>query len=521
MSTEKYATYADAYREFRMNISENDFHDDYPSTREMTIAICSGLRYRFIYHHRELTVDQTVQLIETFAKRVVELDKYKKHRYDNSNYTTQGMITHTYVASNLSCGYVDWMLLCHMYGLLELSPEQKDGIQKGFANKNRYAVRNTIQLKRLQKEINKRIAVQNRLKEAGSLVNSIDEFNHIYKYLNIPSVDIKTGDTSYKIAIDSYYDGQVDERLGTDTIYEWILDDNLERFQEWYSNDGLNMYRSDYHGTDKTRKFIEDIAEHILRSSATNIIRFIIMNRVPEFLNRRAIERYALMDPWYNPVDDPECFRLLQAHFHDEHLTVALEYLEHYDHLAHSFYQSIAPVIYRCASPGIADAIYREIVEIASNLNTSCTTIEICFYEAMEAAKFGHNEPIESLDWDALRSLWCGEEDIIESDSFFIQYWFELLWPRDELLHSSNVATMIGMNPSTAVYLHDLLDEHGITRDSLRPYLQCQLDNSHSAFHRRMISDSDDLFSNDDRIISASYAYDQTVSDLTDDELYW
>ena len=48
MSVEKYATYIDAYREFRMNISENDFHDDYPETAEMTLAICSGLRYHYI-----------------------------------------------------------------------------------------------------------------------------------------------------------------------------------------------------------------------------------------------------------------------------------------------------------------------------------------------------------------------------------------------------------------------------------------------------------------------------------------
>ena len=60
-----------------MNISENDFHDDYPETAEMTLAICSGLRYHYIRNYRSLTADQSIQLIETFAKRSAKLEDYR------------------------------------------------------------------------------------------------------------------------------------------------------------------------------------------------------------------------------------------------------------------------------------------------------------------------------------------------------------------------------------------------------------------------------------------------------------
>ena len=58
-----------------------------------------------------------------------------------------------------------------------------------------------------------------------ALPKNMPIFNHIYKYSNVLSIDLQTGEQTYKYIVDSYYDGHVDEKLGTDTIYEWILND--------------------------------------------------------------------------------------------------------------------------------------------------------------------------------------------------------------------------------------------------------------------------------------------------------
>ena len=458
---ERYSSYTEAYREFRMNIAENDFHDDYPETAEMTLAITSGLRYHYIRNYRLLTADQTVQLIETFAKRCAKLEDYK----DTLNqylYGSESMIKHTHWLSNdTNLAFDEWILLCYAYGLITLTNDTQRYICMDFVNRNRWVKRNTIQLKLLDKDIKRRSELQQKLIDMGKLVNDIDKFNHIYKYVYVPTIDLQTGIQSYKYVIDSYYDGHVDERLGTDTIYEWILNDDINRFQQWYNDGGLREYDNAPHGKNKNLEYRKDIAAHILASNAAKIIRFIIMNNISEFIGSDD-GRWSLMDPWIQPVNDPECFRLLQVRFMKEHERIVRGSIDNDN--------DIMDYTYRYIKQEIAEAIYNEISEILTRIYGT-DNISHRLHVAIEMAKFGHIGPIESLDWETITKT-LSDKDNYENNEYVILKLARLMESRHALLSKHNDCLPFGMNPSTAVYLHDLFSENGLVKIALRePFL--------------------------------------------------
>ena len=464
MSAEKYGSYTEAYREFRMNMAENDFHDDYPETAEMTLAICTGLRYHYIREHRSMTADQSVQLIETFAKRCANLERYK-NKLNEYLYGPESIIKHTHWNEDSDPVFDEWLLLCYAYGLIDLTTYHQQNIFMNLATENRWDARNTIQLKLLNKDVKRRSELRQKLINMGKLVNDISEFNHIYKYL--PVINAQTGKRMpYKYIIDPYYDGHVDERLGTDTIYEWILNDDADRFQQWYNNGGLHEYDNAERGEKKSREYIEDIASHILASNAINIIRFVIMNNISEFLDRIK-GRYALMDPWIYPVNDAGCFRLLQEHYTKEHERIIdgfvnSEYDNDYGLLRH---------VYRHIRPEIAEAIYQEIMDISMRLYGT-DDMYLRLYVAVEMAKFGHISPIESLDWETV-TLTLSDRNMYTVKSGVVALKLShLLGYRQFLLNKHRDCLPFGMNPSTAVYLHDLFAENGLIRITLRePFL--------------------------------------------------
>ena len=501
MSTEKYSSYTEAFKGFRTNIAENDFHDDYPETAEMTLAITSGLRYHYMHNYRSLTTDQSIQLIEMFAKRCAKLKGYK-HVIDRYTYGSQRrMIIHKHWADDKGTGFYEWLLLCYLYGLIDLTYERKREIQWQFAYMNTWVKRNTIQLKMLDKDIKRRIEIQQKLSNSGKLVNRIDEFNHLFKFLHIPSIDIKWGDLAYKCIIDSYYDGQVDERLGMDTLYEWILNDDVDSFRQWYASGYLNTYSKKPRGNDKTFEFRANIASHILSSNAIKIIRFIIMNDIREFLNKRC----ALMDPWIQPVNDPECFRLLQEYFREEHKKDISIYLNN-----DTMHTSVLPEnVYRFIKPEIATAMFNEIVDIFTQL-TGESNICFCLFIALSIAKYGHIEPVESLDWDDISKRLCTVKEYTYNNSFNPREWLLLFLSRNMILSDGSDSMPFGMNPATAVYLHDTFAEHNFTRMQLDERLIDNLEDT--------ISGSRLDVRKDGHITLAEFEEEEWI--CTDDELY-
>ena len=456
MSMKKYSSYTEAFREFRLNVAENDFYDDYPETTDMTLAICSGLRYHYIREYRSMTSVQSIQLIETFAKRCTKLEQYK-YTLNSYLYSPESMITHTHWSDNSNPGFDEWLLLCYAYGLITLTYEQQRSIYRDLAYRNTWVKRNTIQLKVIDKDIKRRNELQQKLIDMGKLVNKIDEFNHIYKYTNIPSIDLKTGERSYKYTIDTYYDGRVDERLGTDTIYEWILNDDIDRFQQWYNDGGLQGYNNVPRSKDKSIEYRENIAAHIVASNAAKIIHYIIMNHLPEFLDE-IDGMWALMDPWRYPVNNPECFRLLQEYFTKEHAGIIAKFVD-------SGYDDYIMVgyVYRFIRPEIAEAIYHEIMEISSRIYGT-DDIYLHLYVAIEMAKFGHIGPIESLDWEAVTKTLSDENSYTLKNRYAVVKMAQLIRPRYALISEHSNRLPFGMNPSTAVYIHNLFSENGLDR---------------------------------------------------------
>ena len=503
MSAEKYSSYTDAFREFRMNISENDFHDDYPETPEMTLAIASGLRYHYIREYRSMSADQSIQLIETFAKRCAKLEQYT-HKLNECLYSPEYVITHEHWSDSSNPGFNEWLLLCYAYGLITLTYEQQRNICWGLAYRNAWVKRNTIQLKAIDKDIKRRIEIQQKLNDMGKLVNDISEFNRIYKHTNIPSIDLRTGIRSCKYIIDFCYDGHIDERLGTDTIYEWILNDDVDRFQQWYNDRGLHEYNNVPRGKDKNIKYRKNIAAHILASKAIKIIRYIIMNHIPEFLDE-IHGMWALMDPWRYPVNDPECFRILQERFRLIHEQTVRLYLE--NDMSNT---GVLPEhVYRFIKPEIAMAIFNEMIEIFTQLTGESN---ICFslFVAISFAKYGHIEPVESLDWNDISKRLSIVNGYTYKQSFYPQEWIPLFWSRDAILSDGPYNMPFGMNPATAVYLHDLFAEN----DAIKIQLDKQLIDS----IKDTVNDYHLYIPEDGYITMAGFEEEELM--CTDDELY-
>ena len=415
-----------------------------------------------------MTADQSVQLIETFAKRCAKLEDYKDILNEDL-YSPKSMITHEHWFDDSNPDFNEWLLLCYAYGLITLTYEQQRNICMNLAYGNTWVKRNTVQLKIIDKDIKRRNEFQQKLIDAGKLVNKIDEFNHIYKYTNIPLIDLKTGRRSYKYVIDTYYDGHVDERLGTDTIYEWILNDDVNRFQQWYNDGGLREYNNVSRGKDKNLKYRKNIMAHILASNSVKIIRFIIMNNIHEFLDD-IDGGLTLMDPWRQPVNDPECFRLLQEHFTKEHESIITEFID-----SESIDYLIASRVYRYIRPEIAEAIYNEIMEILMRLRGTVDT-HLCLFVAIEMAKFGHIGPIESLDWEIITKTLSDENTYTRKNKYVMAKVAHLTRPRYALITEHRDCLPFGMNPSTAVYIQNLFSENGLDKiDSIGTGLRKQL----------------------------------------------
>ena len=187
------------------------------------------------------------------------------------------------------------------------------------------------------------------------------------------------------------------------------------------------------------------------------IIRFIIMNNSHEFLDR-IDGRWALMDPWRYPVNDAECFRLLQERFTKEHEDFITGFVN-----SESLKRFMVSRVYRFIKPEIAEAIYHEIMEISMRLYGT-DDIYLRLYVAIEMAKFGHIGPIESLDWDAVTKTLSDENSYTLKNRYVTPKLAQLIRPRYTLISSHRNDLSFGMNPSTAVYIHNLFSENGLDR---------------------------------------------------------
>jgi hypothetical protein len=228
------------------------------------------------------------------------------------------------------------------------------------------------------------------------------------------------------------------------------------------------------------------------------------MNNIHEFLDK-IDGMWGLMDPWRHPVNHPECFRLLQEHFTKEHEGIIAEFIN-------SGYEnefSMVGYVYRFIRPEIAEAIYLEITEISKRLYGT-DDIYLSLYVAIEMAKFGHIGPIESLDWETITKMLSDKNNNTSRNGrVIVRLAARLMQSRYDLITEHNECLPFGMNPSTAVYIHDLFSENGLIRIALPEQLLAKY--------------NDDLFrvniNSENQIVMSEHEEEEWV--CTDDELYW
>lgn len=129
------------------SIEAHDYTDRYSKTTDMTIAICSRLKYFYIFHYRELSLDETDQLFDLLAiyyKRLPLYGNDTKNTMDTKH--NDDLKEYIYNQHDIACqrrtsfaslgfGYIDWRFQLDIRGLYPIRTRQYIALKREIAKK--------------------------------------------------------------------------------------------------------------------------------------------------------------------------------------------------------------------------------------------------------------------------------------------------------------------------------------------------------------------------------------------------
>ena len=156
--------YISEFERLYESIEAHDYTDRYSKTTDMTIAVCSRLKYFYIFHYRELSLDETDQLfalLATYYKRLplygnaiedstrsIKATGYPKdddrydHRYNDDPeeyiYNQHDIACQRRSSfSTIGFGYTDWRFQLDIRGLYPIRTKQYVALKREIAKKLR------------------------------------------------------------------------------------------------------------------------------------------------------------------------------------------------------------------------------------------------------------------------------------------------------------------------------------------------------------------------------------------------
>ena len=162
---EKYIT---EFEQLYESIEAHDYTDRYSKTTDMTIAICSRLKYFYIFHYRELSLDETDQLFNLLAVYYKRLPLYGNVTEDMTEESARNTKAtgypkdddrygycfkddpdeYIYNQHDIACqrrtsfslvgfGYIDWRFQMDIRGLYPIRTKQYVALKREIAKKLR------------------------------------------------------------------------------------------------------------------------------------------------------------------------------------------------------------------------------------------------------------------------------------------------------------------------------------------------------------------------------------------------
>ncbi len=131
------------------SIEAHDYTDRYSKTTDMTIAICSRLKYFYIFHYRELSIDETDQLFALLSIYYNRLPLYGNatknvmvSQQDDGDHPNEYIYNQHDIAcqrrssfASFGFGYIDWRFQLDIRGLYPIRTKQYVALKREIAKK--------------------------------------------------------------------------------------------------------------------------------------------------------------------------------------------------------------------------------------------------------------------------------------------------------------------------------------------------------------------------------------------------
>lgn len=297
------------------SIEAHDYTDRYSKTTDMTIAICSRLKYFYIFHYRELTVDEIISLFDLLAVYYNRLPLYDNDNPDEYLYNKHDIACQRrYSFSCVGLGYIDWRYQLDIRGLYPIRPKQyialkrelvrklawyKSGITyEGFANdvRRRMEIADKLHIAVTNHPLNmlyKKVYIcdtytadqwdtfDDKVKKYKTILVTPDELDKRTEWIGIASPD-KTRD----LLNGSYKESNEEHKL-----YDVISADNVDAFAKYIAEKCVpiwNLWRKnsyDYWPRRKDTNKLESIGDLINEKCAIEITKWTINNGYKELCN--------------------------------------------------------------------------------------------------------------------------------------------------------------------------------------------------------------------------------------------
>ena len=384
-------------------------------------------------------------MIEDYPYKASELKEYLLEKH----YSTDAI------------GYINWILQLHMRKIITLSEERKEYLERELADEFISAKRNVIQIKLLDKDITYRQDCYTYSLSLGQELNDISAFNKLLSFSPKPCADLLLKRTSDFSVHPHRLTGKVDDIFGKNTIYEIIINDDVDAFRDWlYMHDGLSSFM-------KAPSFLKpnnyyhvnalcDLCYHIRAQCPINIIRCMIINKEDRILGPYTGDDFygirRQLDPWEFAINNPEAYRLLSEYYHPYHVDLVKELAS----MALDTYFSTMSWALPYALPEIAERMFLDLHELYQTIHGSPLNSIHSLALGFLFTKYGHTGWMAHINEMELKEvLQTPEKQPAYSD--FLEDIRDTLIGIDEF--SGYCPRPYGMNRTSMLFLHDYLED--------------------------------------------------------------
>lgn len=464
------------------SIEAHDFTDHYSKTTDMTIAICSRLKYFYIFHYRELTIDETISLFNLLAAYYNRLPLYDSANPDEYVYNKHDIACQRrYSFTSVGLGYIDWRFQLDIRGLYPIRPKQYIALKRELVRKLEW-YKSGVTYEGFANDIRRRTEIAERLhiNATNHPLNMVYGMVHTYTTYTADQWDTFDDDVKkYKTVLvtpdeldnraswigialpdmtRNLLNGSYKEKDEEHKLYDIISADNVELFAKYITNKWVPIWdRWEKHPYNnfpqryETNK-LESIGDLINEKCAIEIAKWTISNGYKELYN--------YIHPTNGISIYPEIYDLI--------IDVPVDDLE-------EKYPGDERETYSFHSTGITERDHQRRYKKRMEMHKLFQDIEETPFDTIHEflvllfdVRVGYLKPLKSFDFRKLHA----ELEQLSTGSYknlkeFYRYRegnaLEYFISSPETIIRNNYTKQLGlMNPSIALYVHYILAQNGV-----------------------------------------------------------